>query len=103
MPSFWVNGIVAKRDGKPYIQLSNEKGMIGQLSMGEARKVAFDIVLMASRCEADAMIVQFFKKVDFPDVAAASLLIDFRDFRHALDMEKVESAYDAPPEGPETT
>ncbi len=24
---FWVNGIVAVRDGKPYIQLSNEKGI----------------------------------------------------------------------------
>jgi hypothetical protein len=28
MAHFWVNGIVSSRDKQPYIQLSNEKGMI---------------------------------------------------------------------------
>ena len=90
MADFWVNGVVAVRDGKPYIQLSNEKGMICQLSMTEARQVANDILLMASRTEADAMLVKFFTKMEYPQGAAGALLVEFRDFRHELDMEKAE-------------
>jgi hypothetical protein len=86
--TFWVNGVVAVRDGLPYIQLSNEEGMIGQLSMSEARQVANDILVMASRTEADAMLIKFFKKSEFPDGAAEALMMDFRDFRHELDMDK---------------
>lgn len=94
--NFWVNGIVAVSDKKPYIQLSNDKGMIAQLSMGEARKVAHDILVMASRTEADAMLIKFFDKSDFPANSANTLLVDFRDFRHELDMEKVEGKEEDP-------
>jgi hypothetical protein len=85
---FWVNGIVAVRDGQPYIQLSNEKGMIGQLSMSEARQVANDIVVMASRTEADAMLIKFFSKMEFPEGASVALMAEFRDFRAELDADK---------------
>ena len=64
MADFWVNGIVAVRDGNPYIQLSNEKGMIAQLSMSETRQIAMDMLVMAARTEADAMIYKFFAKED---------------------------------------
>lgn len=94
--NFWVNGIVAQRDKKPYIQLSNDKGMIAQLSMGEARKVAHDILVMASRTEADAMLIRFFDKTGLPEKGASALLVDFRDFRHELDMEKVEGKEEDP-------
>lgn len=97
---FWVNGIVAARNSQPYIQLSNEKGMIAQLTMAESRKVAMDILVMASRTEVDAMIVKFFGKLDAPEKALAALLVDFRDFRMALDLEPVEGTYDQPPEEP---
>jgi len=90
MADFWVNGIVAARDGMPYIQLSNEKGMIAQLSMSEARQIANDILVMASRTEADAMLVKFFKHEQFPDVALGQLLQNFRDFRDQLDKDKAE-------------
>jgi hypothetical protein len=90
MADFWVNGVVAVRDGNPYIQLSNEKGMIAQLSMSEARQVAGDILVMASRTEADAMIVKFFGKFDLPKEAASGMLIEFRDYRAELDAEKAE-------------
>ena len=70
MSDIWVNGVVAVRDGNPYIQLSNEKGMIAQLSMSEARQIANDIVVMASRTEADAMIVKFFASKGLPSEAA---------------------------------
>lgn len=90
MSDIWVNGVVAVRDGNPYIQLSNEKGMIAQLSMSEARQIANDIVVMASRTEADAMIVKFFASKGLPSEAAGMLLVEFRDFRHDLDMDKAE-------------
>lgn len=52
---FWVNGIVSNRDKQPYIQLSNEEGMIAQLTVGQARTIAQDMLIMASRCECDSM------------------------------------------------
>jgi uncharacterized protein (DUF1501 family) len=90
MPDLWVNGIVAQRDKQPYIQLSNEKGMIAQLSMSEARQVANDILVMASRTEMDAMVLKFFDTNQFPDGAGAQLMSDLRDFRAALDADKAE-------------
>lgn len=90
MPNFWVNGIVAVRDKKPYIQLSNEKGMIAQLSMSEARQVAMDILQMSARTEADAMIHNFFAAEGFPIEASGALMVKFRDFRAELDAEAAE-------------
>ncbi len=90
MSDIWVNGVVAVRDGKPYVQLSNEKGIIAQLSMSEARQIANDIVVMASRTEADAMIVKFFADKGLPTASLGMLLVGFRDFRHDLDMDKAE-------------
>lgn len=87
---FWVNGIVAQRNGMPYIQLSNEKGLIGQLTMSQARQVANDIVIMCSRTEADAMIFKFFQKMELPIAGANAVMQDFRNFRFELDEEKAE-------------
>lgn len=88
--SFWVNGIVAIRDKRPYIQLSNEKGIICQLGMSEARQVAMDILQMAARTEADAMIHKFFEREEFPENASGHLMTEFRDFRAELDAEVAE-------------
>ena len=90
MADFWVSGIVAVRDGKPYIQLSNEKGMIAQLSMSETRQIAMDMLVMASRTEVDAMIVHFFEDQKFPKEAAGVLLVEFRDYRSGLDADKAK-------------
>jgi hypothetical protein len=100
MSDFWVNGIVAARDGKPYIQLSNEKGMIAQLSVSEARSIAHDILLMAARTEADAMALKFFRHIGALDQVASQFLQAFRDFRHELDMEVVERKEDDPEDLP---
>ena len=94
MSDFWVNGIVAVRDGNPYIQLSNEKGMISQLSMSETRQIAMDMLVMAARTEADAMIYKFFSKEEFPQDAANALMVAFRDFRAELDADKAERSSD---------
>jgi hypothetical protein len=99
MADFWVNGIVAVRDGNPYIQLSNEKGMIAQLSMSEARQIAMDILVMASRTEVDAMVIKFFGKFDLPKEAASGMLVEFRDFRAHLDADKAERSEDDRTEG----
>lgn len=89
MADFWVNGIVSARDKQPYVQLSNEKGMIAQLSMAQARQIAMDMLVMCSRTEADAMLLKFFDKHEFPSGAGAALMVEFRDFRAAIDDEEV--------------
>lgn len=101
MADFWVNGIVSNRDQQPYVQLSNEKGMIAQLTMAQARIIAMDILVMCSRTECDAMVLKFFSKFELPMEAAGQMLIEFRDFRAALDQEKLDRTIDEPPQQPE--
>lgn len=100
MAEFWVNGIVSGRDRQPYIQLSNEEGMIAQLSMAQARVIAQDMLVMASRTECDAMVLKFFSKFELPEEAAARMLEEFRDFRAELDSEKLERHFGEGPANP---
>lgn len=97
MANFWVNGIVAQRDKQPYIQLSNDKGMIAQLSMSEARAIAHDILVMASRTEMDAMVLGFFSKLQLPSdteqQAAAAMMQEFRNYRARLDDDRPEHTH----------
>jgi hypothetical protein len=97
--TFWVNAIVAMRNHQPYVQLSNDKGMIGQFTLAEARSIAQDLLITASRAEADAMIWKFFHENDLTDQLAVALMQDFRDFRHTLDMEPVEKSESDPDTG----
>jgi len=85
-----VDGIVAARDKQPYLRLFANGQQVGQLSMAQARNVEHDILTMCARTEADAMIHQFFAKNEFPEGAGAALMLDFRNFRQALDEEPVE-------------
>lgn len=94
-----VNGIVAARNGIPYVQIATDTRMISQLTVAEARNVAFDILSAAHNAEADAMIVRFFGKMDFPDGALGALMVEFRQFRHELEMEKVERSQSDPDTG----
>jgi hypothetical protein len=89
MANILICGIVSSRDHLPYIQISTERGVLSQLSIAEARKVALDILQLSARSEADAMIWKFFHKAEFPDGSVAALMHDFRDFRAALDDEAV--------------
>jgi hypothetical protein len=76
--------------------LSNDKGMIAQLSMGEARQVASDILQMCARTEADAMLLNFFQQSEtFDEQACGALMYYFREYRGKIDQEKVERSYDA--------
>jgi hypothetical protein len=93
MAHFWVNGIVAARDKQPYIQLSNEKGMIAQLSMGEARQIALDILMQSARTEMDAMVLKFVEKMKLPENAGAMMMSEFREFRATVDDERIEHTH----------
>lgn len=97
--TFWVNGIVSSRDKKPYIQLSNEKGMIAQLSMAEARVIAQDILNMAARTEVDAMLHKFHADMGATQEVCAAVMQSFRDYRAKLDDEQVEHSHRGEPEG----
>lgn len=86
-----VNGLVAHRDKMPYVQLANDRGLVAQLSISQARKIATDILTAAYRTEMDAMLIKFMEnKVGAPPQASTEAMMLFREFRHELDMEKVE-------------
>lgn len=96
--TFWVQGIVAARNGMPYVQMANTKGMIGQFTIAEARSVALDLLRAASYAETDAMIHGFFKRHGLEQGPLAAFMQDFRDFRHELDTERVEKRIHNPDE-----
>lgn len=85
---FWVNGIVSQRDKQPYIQLSNENGMIAQLTMSQARQIAMDMLVMASRAEVDAMVHEFCAAIS-PELSN-QMMFAFREYRAKLDADKAE-------------
>lgn len=91
MSALWVSGIVAMRDKMPYVVLSKDVDRVAQLSIAEARNLAMDLLQMAARTEADAMVLKFFNQHQFPDAAAAALMVEFRDFRAELDKEDPRS------------
>ena len=85
-----VEGIVAARDKKPYVTLYLDEDRIAQLDVAAARTVAMDILTMCSRVEADAIVIRFFEKNEFPQSALGAVMLDFREFRAELDAEPVE-------------
>lgn len=97
--SFWVQGIVAQRDGQPYVQLADGERMIGQLTVAEARSIAQDLMVCASYAEADAMLHRFFKQMDFPMEALSALMMEFRNFRHQQAIKTVDKSHTNPDTG----
>jgi hypothetical protein len=100
MAEFWVAGIVSQRDKQPYVQLSNEVGLIAQLTMTQARQIAMDMLVQCSRAEMDAMVLAFVEKMDLPPNAGPLMMRDFREFRSAFDNEVLERAEDNRPPYP---
>ena len=92
----FVEGIVARRDKQPYVKLFKDRSPIAQMTMAQARNFAHDILTICARTEADAMIHRFFSERELPEGAAAALMLDFRQFRLALDSELVEREISAP-------
>jgi hypothetical protein len=94
-----VDGIVARRNGEPYLRLFAKGEQVGQLSMAQARNIAADIVQMCARTEADAMILRFFDKQGYPEGAGAALMMEFRKYRMTLDTEAIERSFSDPETG----
>lgn len=100
VPDISVNAIVAHRNKEPYVQLTLDGKMVLQMNMSEARKIANDFYLAASRAEADAMLLRFFAARELPEQAGAMLMMEFRDFRLGLDLDEAEGSYSAPDDNP---
>ena len=95
-----VDGIVAQRNKEPYVRLLQGDKPIAQLTLAQARKIAMDMLVMASRTEADAMLIRFFEgTLQAPIEAAHAMLQEFRLFRFALDEDTVEGVYIDPDTG----
>lgn len=94
----FVDGIVAARDKEPYVRLI-VNGEKAQLSIAEAHKVAVDLLKMAARTEADAMILRFFSDQQYPEGAAAAVMQEFRYFRQRQDDKAVEQVIVDPDSG----
>lgn len=94
----FVDGIVAARDKEPYVRLM-VNGEKVQLNIAEAHKVARDLIVMAGRTEADAMVLRFFSNNQFPEGAAAAIMMDFRYFRQSQDDKGVEGTTTDPDSG----
>jgi hypothetical protein len=68
--------------------------MIAQMSMKEARQIAMDMLVMASRAEMDAMIVDWMREeLGASSQARGAALVHFREYRGKLDDEKIEHSY----------
>lgn len=95
-----VDGIVAQRNKEPYVRLLQNDKPIAQLTVTQARKIAMDMFVMASRTEADAMLIRFFEgNLQAPSQATRAMLQEFRMFRFALDEDKAEGVYIDPDTG----
>jgi|SRR6188472_586721 len=94
--SISIEGIVARRDGQPYVVIFKGEERITQLSMAEARNIAHDLLTMCARTEADAMIHKYFSATQFPEEAGAAIMMEFREFRAKLDGEPVETFISTP-------
>lgn len=88
-PGVSVEAAVTNPEKAPIVLLT-VSGQQAFLTVAQARKIAADIVQLASRAEADAMIYKYFDSEKFPVGAAKDLMDRFRLFRHELDTEAVE-------------
>jgi hypothetical protein len=94
----FVDGIVSARDTEPYVRLM-VNGEKAQLTVADAHKIATDLVKVAARTEADAMVLAFFTSQDFPPGAGAAIMQEFRWFRERQDKKPVASVTVDPDSG----
>lgn len=86
----YVDGIVAARNKEPFVRII-VNGEQAQLTIAEAHKIATDMLKVAARTEADAMVLRFFSDNQFPPGAGAAIMQEFRYFRQRQDDKEVES------------
>lgn len=86
----YVDGIVAARNKEPFVRII-VNGEQAQLTIAEAHKIATDMLKVAARTEADAMVLRFFSDNQFPPGAGPAIMQEFRYFRQRQDDKEVES------------
>ena len=96
----FVDGIVSSRDLEPYARIT-VNGEKAQLSIAEAHKIANDLLKIAARTEADAMVLSFFSSQNFPPGAGAAIMQEFRYFRQRQD-DKLVAGMTVDPDSGET-
>lgn len=89
----FLNGIVSHRTNLPLVQI-DVNGRMVLIDVAQARQVASDIYLAASRAEADAVILKFLEDPDLSPEQnlqkSGQAMVMFRNFRAELD-EKADS------------
>ena len=94
----FVDGIVAARNKQPFVRISIN-GEKAQLTIAETHKIATDLLKVAARTEADAMVLNFFDTSQFPPGAGAALMQEFRYFRQRQDDMPVDGVVVDPDNG----
>jgi hypothetical protein len=94
----FVDGIVSMRDKEPYVRITLN-GERAQLEIASAHKIAVDLIKVAARTEADAMLIQFFGQNEFPAGVSIALMQEFRRYRQEQDEKPVEQSVVDPESG----
>jgi hypothetical protein len=84
-----IEGLVAL-DKRPCIKLFRGPETIEQLTVPQARQLAYEILTLCARTEADAQISRFFAAHGLSETAAAEVMQDFRYFRVEIDADRPE-------------
>ena len=87
---------IDRKTKEPVVVLAQNEQRFAVFSVAQARNFANDIVQACARGEADAMIHRFFDKQNYPEGAAAALMMEFRHFRAGLDSELVQRSMSEP-------
>lgn len=93
MADISIRSIVAARNEEPYVQIKVDHNEMIQLRVSEARSIATDILLSASRAEMDAALLKFWRTRNFPMDEIGPMMSDFRDFRLGMDLDKPVTSY----------
>lgn len=87
--------IVSGRDHRPYVQLRKDGEIFTQMSPGEARQYAMQIIEAAEAAQGDAFIVGFIQqRTGVEWEKATRVLVDYRDFRTHENSRAVDTGGD---------
>lgn len=80
---FFVESMVASRSGEPAVIVTvNGADFTTNMSVAEARDMAFNLLGAAEAAEGDAFLVDFLKnQVGAEEQYAVAILMDFREWR----------------------
>lgn len=69
-------------EGKPFVQITLDGELVGQITPAEAREMAFHVIAAAEASEQDAFIMSWVQaSLGLSFEQAGAVLVDFRKFR----------------------